>query len=157
MSLIIWVNGAPRRTAARADCPLLCVLRNDFGLNGPKFGCGLGRCGACTVLLDGVPAHSCVIASGDVGERHVTTLEAIGTAEAPHPIQAAFIAEQAAQCGYCSNGMLLAAKFLLDHNPDPTEPEIRRELSPYLCRCGSHPRIVRAVLRAASAIRERRG
>ena len=157
MSLIISVNGSRRTTTARADTPLLYVLRNDFGLNGPKFGCGLGQCGACTVLLDGAPVRSCVFPSGAVGKAHVTTLEGIGTVQAPHPLQAAFIQEQAAQCGYCSNGMLLAAKALLDRNPNPTEPEVRQELSPYLCRCGSHPRIVRAVLQAAAAIGGRHG
>jgi nicotinate dehydrogenase subunit A len=149
MSLNIWVNGSRRTTAARPDAPLLYVLRNDFGLNGPRFGCGLGQCGACTVLLDGQPVRSCVLPSGAVGERHVTTLEGIGSPKAPHPLQAAFIEEQAAQCGYCSNGMLLAAKALLDRKPDPTELDVRQALSSYLCRCGCHTRIVRAVLRAA--------
>jgi nicotinate dehydrogenase subunit A len=157
MSLMIWVNGSRQSVSVLRDTPLLYVLRNDFGLNGPKFGCGLGQCGACTVLLDGAPVRSCVLPSGAVGERHVTTLEGIGSPKVPHPLQAAFIEEQAAQCGYCSNGMLMAAKALLDRNPDPTELQVRQELSPYLCRCGSHPRIVRAVLRAAASMGSRRG
>jgi nicotinate dehydrogenase subunit A len=157
MSLMIWVNGSRRTVTARPDAPLLYVLRNDLGLNGPKFGCGLGQCGACTVLLDGEPVRSCVLPSGALGERRVTTLEAIGCVEAPHPLQVAFIEKQAAQCGYCSNGMLLAAKALLDRNPDPTELEVRQQLSSYLCRCGSHPRILRAVLRAAASMAGRHG
>ena len=152
MSLVIWVNGKRRNAPDRPDTPLLYVLRNDFGLNGPKFGCGLGQCGACTVLLDGEPVRSCVFPTGAVGKHRITTLEGIGSAQSPHPLQTAFIEEQAAQCGYCSSGMLLAAKALLDRNPHPTEDEVKQGLSPYLCRCGVHRRIVRAVLRAADSM-----
>jgi nicotinate dehydrogenase subunit A len=133
-----------------ADTPLLHILRNDLGLNGPKYGCGLGECGSCTVLIDGVPARSCVIPFPAVAGRAVTTLEGLGTAGDPHPVQRAFIAEQAAQCGYCLNGMIMTAKALLDRNPRPTDDEIRRELSGNLCRCGTHVEILRAVRRAAS-------
>ncbi len=129
--------------------PLLYVLRNDLGLNGPRFGCGLAQCGACTVLVDGNPVRSCVTPAASVQAAQVTTLEGLGTRENPHPLQAAFIAEQAAQCGYCANGMIMTAAALLADNPTPSDDEIRRALAANLCRCGTHTRIVKAVKRAS--------
>ena len=143
------VNGATRNANVEADTPLLYVLRNDLELNGPRFGCGLSQCGACTVLLDGTPARSCVLPVSAVGAKSITTLEGLGTADKPHPLQRAFIEEQAAQCGYCANGMIMSAKALLDKTPKPTEAQIRKALAANLCRCGTHNRIVRAVQRAA--------
>lgn len=132
-----------------ADTPLLLVLRNDLALNDSKYGCGLGECGACTVIIDGVVARACVFPlSGAVG-REIVTLEGIGTRQAPQPVQQAFIDEQAAQCGYCLNGMIMTTKVLLDRNPTPSEAQIPNELSGNLCRCGTHIEILRAVLRAA--------
>jgi nicotinate dehydrogenase subunit A len=132
--------------------PLLYALRNDLDLHGPRFGCGLGQCGACTVHVNGRPVRSCVLpldrlAPGD----KITTLEGLGTPEAPHPLQAAFVAEQAVQCGYCINGMIMQSAALLEQNPHPTETEIRGALANNLCRCGTHLRIVRAVQRASQA------
>jgi nicotinate dehydrogenase subunit A len=125
------------------------VLRNDLRLNGPKFGCGLGECGACTIIMDGRAVRSCVVpVSGAVG-RDIVTLEGLGSRASPHPVQQAFIAEQAAQCGYCLNGMIMTTKALLDRTPHPTEAEIREALRYNLCRCGTHVEILRAVLRAA--------
>ena len=132
-----------------ADTPLLLVLRNDLQLNGPKYGCGLGECGACTVMIDGVAARSCVFPLSGAEGRTITTLEGIGTREHPHRVQQAFIDEQAAQCGYCMNGMIMTAKALLDRNPHPSEEQIRNELSANLCRCGTHIEIIRAVMLAA--------
>jgi nicotinate dehydrogenase subunit A len=149
----ISVNGGRLRTNAGADTPLLYVLRNDFGLNGPQFGCGLGQCGACTVLIDGRPVRSCSYPVSGVGTSSVTTLEGLGSVTDPHPLQKAFIDEQAAQCGVCSNGMIMTAAALLSNNPDPSEQEIRQALDGNLCRCGSHVRIVRAVRRAAFTMR----
>ena len=143
------VNGQPREATAAADTPLLYVLRNDLELNGPKFGCGLGQCGSCTVLVDGQPQRSCLTPVSQVGDKKVTTLEGLGTPDAPHPLQKAFIDEQAMQCGYCINGMIMSAKALLDRNPEAGEPEIRAALEGNLCRCGSHNRIMRAIERAA--------
>jgi nicotinate dehydrogenase subunit A len=151
MAVSLKVNGAMRTVATEPSTPLLYVLRNDLGLNGAKFGCGLGQCGACTVLVDGAPVRSCVTPIGELARSEVTTLEGLGTIERPHPLQAAFIAEQAAQCGYCIGGMIMMAKALLDRNPLPSEAEVRLELIGNLCRCGVHNRIVRAVLRAAQA------
>ncbi len=148
MAITLTVNGARHQVAADADTPLLYVLRNDLGLNGPRFGCGLGQCGACTVLVDGQPVRSCITELGALQGRAVTTLEGLGTLGNLHKLQKAFIAEQAAQCGYCSNGMIMAAKALLDSTPEPSEPEIRDALAPYLCRCGTHTRIIAAVQRA---------
>jgi nicotinate dehydrogenase subunit A len=150
MVLRIRVNGKSREVDAPADTPLLYVLRNDLGLNGPKFGCGLGQCGACAAIVAGDLMRTCSLALGDVGESHVITLEGLGTAEKPHALQAAFIAEQAAQCGYCSNGMIMAAAVLLDRNRNPDEDEIKKALADQLCRCGVHNRVVRAVRRAAA-------
>jgi nicotinate dehydrogenase subunit A len=152
MVLRIRVNGKSREVDAPADTPLLYVLRNDLGLNGPKFGCGLGQCGACAAIVAGDLIRTCSLALGDVGERHVITLEGLGTAEKPHALQAAFIAEQAAQCGYCSNGMIMAAAVLLDRNRNPDEDEIKKALADQLCRCGVHNRVVRAVRRAAAEL-----
>ena len=146
------VNGATRNANVEPDTPLLYVLRNDLELNGPRFGCGLSQCGACTVLLDGTPARSCVLPVSAVGAKSVTTLEGLGTADKPHPLQKAFIEEQAAQCGYCANGMIMSAKALLDRTPTPTEVQIRKALAANLCRCGTHNRIVRAVQRAAKEV-----
>jgi len=145
----IRVNDETREVTVEGDTPLLYVLRNDLELNGAKFGCGLGQCGACTVLLSGDAVRSCRTPISAIGDKPVTTLEGIGTQDAPHPLQKAFIAEQAMQCGYCINGMILSAKALLDKNPHPSEAQIREGLAGNLCRCGSHNRIVRAIMRAA--------
>jgi nicotinate dehydrogenase subunit A len=131
------------------DKPLLYVLR-DLGLTGTKFGCGLGQCGACTVLVDGEPVRSCLTAISDAKGRAVTTIEGLGTPEKPSVLQAAFIAESVPQCGYCTSGMIMTSAALLAHTPKPTEAQVRDELDGNLCRCGSHDRVVRAVLRAAA-------
>ena len=144
------VNGKARVVDTEADVPLLYVLRNDLELNGPKFGCGMAQCGACTVIMDGNAIRSCVTPVGAVQNKPVTTLEGLGTTKKVHKIQQAFIDEQAGQCGYCINGMIMSAKALLDRNPKPTENDVRQALAANLCRCGTHNRIVRAVLRAAS-------
>ena len=149
ININIKVNGAMHSVPAEPDTPLLYVLRNDLGLNAAKFGCGLAQCGACTVLVDGKPVRSCVTPIDTLGQSEITTLEGLGTIERPHPLQAAFMAEQAAQCGYCIAGMIMAAKALLDRNPQPSEADVRQGLAGNLCRCGTHNRIVRAVLRAA--------
>jgi nicotinate dehydrogenase subunit A len=146
------VNGATRRANVEPDTPLLYILRNDLELNGPRFGCGLSQCGACTVLIDGKPTRSCVTPVVSIGAKSVTTLEGLGTQDKPHPLQKAFIEEQAAQCGYCANGMIMAAKALLDRTPKPTEAQIRKALAANLCRCGTHNRIVRAVQRASKEL-----
>jgi nicotinate dehydrogenase subunit A len=143
------VNGTARNVSVEPDTPLLYILRNDLELNGPRFGCGLSQCGACTVLIDGKPVRSCVTPVGTVGTKPVTTLEGLGTPQKPHPLQKAFIEEQAAQCGFCTNGMILASKALLDRNPKPTEAQIKKALAANFCRCGTHNRVVRAVLRTA--------
>jgi nicotinate dehydrogenase subunit A len=131
--------------------PLLYLLRNSLGMHGVKFGCGLAQCGACTVLLDGKAVRSCVTPVSQASGRSITTIEGLGTPEKLDPLQAAFIAEQAAQCGYCTNGMIMAAKALLSQTPHPTLEQIKQGLGPNLCRCGTHTRILRAVLRAAKA------
>jgi nicotinate dehydrogenase subunit A len=135
------------------DTPLLYVLRNDAGLNGVRYGCGAAQCGACTVLLDGRAVLSCVTPLSAVGNAAITTVEGLGSPERPHPVQAAFIAEQAAQCGYCTTGMIVAATSLLNRNSSPSEAQIRAAMSNNLCRCGTHDRILRAVQRAAAAMR----
>lgn len=146
------VNGRIHEVEAAPDTALLYVLRNDLELNGPKYGCGLGECGTCTVLIDGVAARSCVIPiEGCVG-RAIVTLEGLGSRDDPDPVQEAFIAEQAAQCGYCLNGMIMTTKAFLARNPHPTETEIREALRYNLCRCGAHVEIIRAVMRAAGAV-----
>jgi nicotinate dehydrogenase subunit A len=151
MAINLKVNGGSRSVPAEPDTPLLYVLRNDLELNGAKFGCGLAQCGACTVLIDGRATRSCVTPISAVGQSEVTTIEGLGTITKPHPLQQAFIDEQAAQCGYCINGMIMASKDLLDHKPRPSEGEVREALAGNLCRCGTHNRIVRAVLRASQA------
>ncbi len=148
----VRVNGERKTLSVDADTPLLYVLRNDVGLNGPKFGCGLAQCGACTVLLGGNPVRSCVTPMSAV-KGPVTTIEGLGTLDKLHPLQRAFIDEQACQCGYCGNGMVMSAKALLERNPAPTAAQIRQALNGHLCRCASHNRIVRAVLRAAKEMR----
>jgi len=147
--LSLVVNGQPRQLTVAADTPLLYVLRNDLLLNGPKFGCGLGECGACTIHLDGIATRSCITPVSAALGRQVTTLEGLGTLEAPHPVQQAFIDEQAAQCGYCTNGMVMTSAALLARNPHPSDDEIRQELAYNLCRCGTHVEILNAVRRAA--------
>jgi len=149
MAISLKVNGAARSVNAEPDTPLLYVLRNDFELNGAKFGCGLSQCGACTVLVDGKAVRSCVTPINRVGPSEVTTVEGLGKVGSMHALQQAFVDEQAAQCGYCTSGMIMAAKGLLDRNPRPTEADVKQGLAGNLCRCGSHNRIVRAVLRAA--------
>jgi nicotinate dehydrogenase subunit A len=149
----LTVNGAKRSVTVEPDAPLLYILRNDLALNGAKFGCGLAQCGACTVIVDGQAARSCVTPISAVGARKITTLEGLGTRDKPHPLPKAFIAEQAAQCGYCINGMIMTAAALLEQKPDPSEAEIRQALAGNLCRCGTHNRIVRAIRRAAKETR----
>jgi len=149
MATQITVNGTQQTVNAAPDTPLLYVLRNDLALNGPKFGCGLSQCGACTVLLNGRAVRSCVLPLSRVGDQPVTTLEGLGTPSAPHPLQQAFLDEQAGECAYCMNGMLMVAAGLLAQNPSPSEADIKQALNGNLCRCGSQPRIVRAVQRAA--------
>jgi nicotinate dehydrogenase subunit A len=151
MSISLKVNGATHSVPAEPDTPLLYVLRNDLALNGAKFGCGLAQCGACTVLVDGQPVRSCVTPAGTLGSSEITTIEGLGTIAQPHPLQKAFMDEQAAQCGYCIAGMMMTAKSLLDSNPHPSEAQVRGGLAANLCRCGTHNRIVRAVLRAANS------
>jgi nicotinate dehydrogenase subunit A len=149
VAVTLIVNGQRRTVPAAPDTPLLYVLRNDLELNAAKFGCGLGQCGACTVLVGGSPLRSCMTPISAVAGKEILTLEGLGTEAKPHALQRAFLAEQAAQCGYCIPGMMMAAKALLDRTPHPGEAEIRRALSGNLCRCGTHERIVRAIQRAA--------
>jgi nicotinate dehydrogenase subunit A len=144
------VNGQIHTVEADPETPLLYVLRDDLKLNAAKFGCGLGQCGSCTVIIDGEAAFSCVIPIAALEGKQIVTLEGLGTAEHPGPMQRAFIEEQAAQCGYCIPGMMMRAQALLQKNPRATEAEIRAALEPNLCRCGTHMRIIRAVKRAAS-------
>ena len=145
----LTVNGGIHDVGAASDTALLYVLRNDLELNGPKFGCGLGECGACTVIIDGVAARSCVIPISGCVQRNILTLEGLGSRERTDPVQDAFIEEQAAQCGYCLNGMIMTTKALLMSNPQPSEAEILQALRYNLCRCGAHVEILRAVMRAA--------
>src|SRR5713226_2559457 len=151
MAINLHVNGSIRTVAADADTPLLYVLRNDLGLNGAKFGCGLAQCGACTVLVGGRAVRSCVTSARSVAGQDVVTIEGLGSPDRPDPLQAAFIAEQAAQCGYCTAGMVMTARALLARTPRPSDQQVRQALAGNLCRCGSHARVIRAVLRAASA------
>jgi nicotinate dehydrogenase subunit A len=144
----LTVNGSEHRVSASGDTMLLYVLRNDLALNGPKFGCGLAQCGSCAVLKDGVEIRSCVTPASAVVGSNIVTSEGLGTPGKPHPLQSAFIAEQAAQCGYCISGMVIAAASLLKANPKPTREEIKNGLDGHLCRCGTHLRIVRAIERA---------
>ena len=145
----LTVNGQHHDIEVEADTPLLYVLRNDLALNGPKFGCGLGECGACTVLVDGVAARSCVIPVKGVVGHDITTLEGLGSPGNPAKIQQAFIDQQGAQCGYCLNGMIMTLQALLNRNPHPTEQQIRNELKFNLCRCGTHVEIMASALQAA--------
>lgn len=150
--IVLAVNGAEHSLDLPGETPLLYVLRNDLALNGPKFGCGLGECGACSVLVDGMAARSCVLSLASVAGRQVTTLEGLGTMERMHPVQQAFVTEQAAQCGYCLNGMIIVTAALLERNPEPDDDEIRSALRYNLCRCGTHIEIMRAVRRASGLL-----
>jgi len=147
--ITLRVNGKARTVDTDPSTPLLYVLRDDLELQGPRFGCGLSQCGACTVIIDGETVRSCSVPVRAVRNRNITTLEGLGSVAQPHPLQKAFIEEQAAQCGFCMNGIVLTAKVLLDKNPNPTDAEIKRALDGVLCRCGSHLRVIRAVKRAA--------
>jgi len=149
MSLVINVNGSKREVVADAETPLLYVLRNDLDLKGARYGCGIGVCGACMVIVDGKAVQSCDVPVSAVAGKSITTIEGIGTSERPHPLQRAFIAEQAAQCGYCVSGIIMSAKALLDARPQPSDAEIREALAQNLCRCGTHTRILKAIRAAA--------
>jgi nicotinate dehydrogenase subunit A len=148
--ITLEVNGKPHAVDADPATPLLYALTDHLGLHGAKYGCGLGQCGACTVLVDGEPVFSCVVPISVLSQRKITTLEGLGN---PGPVQRAFIAEQAAQCGFCIPGMIVRAQALLSRNPAPTPEEIRAHMSPNLCRCGTHMRILRAVERAARELK----
>jgi nicotinate dehydrogenase subunit A len=148
----LTINGARHRVQVQGDTPLLYVLRNDLALNGAKFGCGLGQCGACTVIVDGDAVRSCSFPVGLAEGKKITTIEGLGTIDKPHPVQKAFIDEQAAQCGYCINGMVMAATALLQRKPAASDGEIREALAGNLCRCGTHARILRAVTRAGKEL-----
>ncbi len=147
------VNGMPAEEAS-GEKPLLDVLRNRLGLTGAHYGCGSEQCGACVVLIDGAPAYSCTRPLSTVAGKHVTTIEGLGTPDAPHPLQVAFLQEQAGQCGYCLSGILLAAAALLAKNPEPSRAEVAAALDPHLCRCGAHNRMIRAVQRAGRIMRQ---
>jgi nicotinate dehydrogenase subunit A len=150
--LALRVNGGNREVESDdPDVPLLYVLRDDLGLTGTKFGCGLAQCGACTVLVGGRAVRSCTTTARSVAGQDVVTIEGLGTLDRPDPVQAAFITEQAAQCGYCTAGMIMTARALLSRIPRPTEPQVREALAGNLCRCGSHARVIRAILKAAGA------
>ena len=146
---VLTINGQSMATSADAATPLLDVLRNELGLLATRFGCGTERCGACMVLVDGVPTYACTLAIDSLAGKSVTTLEGLGTPEQPHALQQAFLDEQAGQCGYCLSGIMISAKVLLDINPRPTRAEIAATLDKHLCRCGAHGRIIKAVERAA--------
>ena len=148
MGIRITVNGRPREIRSSPDTPLLYVLRDELGFHGPRFGCGLGQCGACTVHLGDAAVRSCVVPVSAAGDRPITTLEGLGTAGRLHPVQEAFIQEQAMQCGYCINGWIMTAAAFLAKRPRPTNGEVRDALSGLICRCGAHTRILRAVMRA---------
>jgi nicotinate dehydrogenase subunit A len=148
MAVSLRVNGRTHALTVHPDTPLLYVLRNDLQLNGPKLGCGRGQCGACTVILDGRAVRSCITTLNDVREAEIVTLEGLGSRENPHPVQRAFIEEQAAQCGYCLSGVILTAKVFLDKNPEATEKQIEEGMSRVLCRCFTHTRMLRAIGRA---------
>ncbi|MGE0417521.1 MAG: (2Fe-2S)-binding protein, partial [Acetobacteraceae bacterium] len=154
MPIELTVNGRAVRVETAEDTPLLDVLRNHLDLKGARYGCGLEQCGTCMVLVDGEPVYACAREIGTVAGRQVTTIEGLGTAEDPHPLQQAFLEEQAGQCGYCLSGIIVSAKALLDRNPAPTRADIVAALDRHLCRCGAHPRILRAVEKAAATIRE---
>ena len=154
--IALTVNGRSVRVTALETTPLLDVLRNQLDLKGTRYGCGLEQCGSCMVLLDGEPIYACSREIATVAGRAVTTIEGLGSAAQPHPLQRAFLDEQAGQCGYCLSGILMSAKALLDRNPTPTRADIVAALDKHLCRCGAHPRILRAVEQAAAALREAR-
>ena len=156
MAIEFALNGKNVSVDVDGQTPLLEVLRNDIELNGPKFGCGLAQCGACAVLLDDVSIRSCVMPVSSVAGKSVTTLEGLGTADAPHPLQTAFIEEQALQCGYCASGIIVTAAALLKQNPVPTDAEIKASLSGHLCRCGAQPRMLKAVARAARSSKDQK-
>ena len=156
MTLTLHVNGKAREVQADAETPLLYALRNDLGLVGTRYGCGLGQCGACTVIVDGKAVQSCDVPLSAVAGKQISTVEALGSDVSLHPLQKAFIAEQAAQCGYCASGILMAAKALLDTNGNPSDADIRNALERNLCRCGTHSRILRAIKRAAKELRGER-
>jgi nicotinate dehydrogenase subunit A len=153
----LTVNGRTVSVTAGETTPLLDVLRNHLGLKGTRYGCGLEQCGTCMVLIEGKPDYSCAREVGSVAGHAVTTIEGLGTAENLHPLQRAFLEEQAGQCGYCLSGILMSAKALLDRNPSPTRADIVTALDKHLCRCGAHPRILRAVEKAAAMLREGKG
>ena len=146
------VNGRNRGVETEPDTPLLYALRNDLQLNGPKFGCGLAQCGACTVIMEGAAIRSCITPVSAAQNKPVTTLEGLGSTKKMHKIQQAFVDEQAVQCGYCINGMIMTTKALLDKNPKPSDAQIKQALAGNLCRCGTHVRIVRAVKRASGQL-----
>jgi nicotinate dehydrogenase subunit A len=148
-TITLRVNGQAHTVTAEPDAPLLYILRNDVGLSGPKFGCGLAQCGACTALIDGRAVRSCSVPVSAAAGKEIVTVEGLGTPERPHPLQAAFVAEQAAQCGYCISGMIMQAKALLDQNAKASDGEIRQGMAGNLCRCGTHTRIMKAIKRAA--------
>ena len=155
MTLAIQVNGGTHSVAAEPETPLLYVLRNDLKLKGARFGCGLGQCGACTVLVDGKPVQSCDFPLSAAAGKSITTIEGLAANGKPHPLQQAFIAEQAAQCGYCATGIIMTAKALLDANPRPSDAELRAALKGNLCRCGTHQRILKAIRRAAGVLEKK--
>ena len=157
MAIELTVNGRAVQVSVPSVTPLLDVLRNQLDLKGARYGCGLEQCGSCMVLLDGEPIYACSREVGTAAGGRITTIEGLGTAEQPHPLQQAFLDEQAGQCGYCLSGIIMRAKALLDHNPSPTRAEIARALDKNLCRCGAHPRILRAVEKAAAMLREGKG
>lgn len=156
VSVSLNVNDAHWHVDAKPETPLLYILRNDLSLNGPKYGCGLGECGACAVLIDGRSVRSCTVPLGAIGTRRVTTLEGLATAGHLHPVQRAFVEEAAAQCGYCLNGMIIATVGLLKHNADPDESDIREALRHHLCRCGTHLEILAGARRAVAYARAER-
>ena len=155
--IALTVNGRSVRVTALETTPLLDVLRNQLDLKGARYGCGLEQCGSCMVLLDGEPIYACSREIGTVAGRSITTIEGLGSAAQPHPLQQAFLDEQAGQCGYCLSGIVISAKALLDRNPSPTRADIAAALDKNLCRCGAHPRILRAVEKAAAMLREGKG
>lgn len=154
MAMSITVNGRLHEVVADAETPLLYVLRNETGCKGVRYGCGAGHCGTCTVIIDGKPVLACDVPVSVVAGKSILTIEGIGSMDEPHPLQRAFVQEQAAQCGYCATGIIMAAKALLDVNPSPGDDEIKQALEKNLCRCGTHQRILRAVKRAAADMRK---
>ena len=154
MAIKITVNGRAHEVTADDETPLLYVLRNETGCKGVRYGCGLGQCGTCTVIIDGKPVQSCDVPVSAVAGKSITTIEGIGSVDHPHPLQRAFVEEQAAQCGYCATGIIMSAKALLDVNASPSDAELKQALAKNLCRCGTHQRILLAVKRAAQEMRK---